>query len=252
MGSYSLTRRLTCSGYTQSGPLFHTKTRALEKLLTKTLQPLSIVPVLAYPTGPNRLLAADIPGYQPPEGVSPEDDYQPFAWAWFRRDAASGVYRFWDKGMAAVAQAIREVPGGIDGVCGFSQGGCVSLAVAAAMETEREMPNGEAADWARALREANGGRPLKFAVTYSGFWGPVDMLKWCYEPKIKTPSLHYIGSLDTVVEESRTQGLVERCENPTVIVHPGAHHVPIAREWAMPLAGFIKEHAKANSVKPGL
>ncbi|POR30890.1 Dihydrofolate reductase [Tolypocladium paradoxum] len=246
---------LMLHGYTQSGPLFHAKTRALEKLLIKTLAPISLLPILIYPTGPNRLLPKDIPGYQPPadghDDDDDDDDWQPDTWAWFRKDDATGTYRYFDEGMAAIASAIREA-GGVDGVCGFSQGGAATGAVAAAMESDRPLPEGPAGDWARGLREANGGRPVKFAVSYSGFFGPVDMLKWCYDPKIKTPTLHYIGSLDTVVDESRSQGLIDRCEDPMVVVHPGGHHVPVSKEWVMPLAGFIKQHAQEAQPKAGL
>lgn len=145
--------------------------------------------------------------------------------------------------MATAADAIREA-GGIDAVCGFSQGGAMSLLVASAMETDRVLPEGKEGDWARGLREANGGKGLKFAVSYSGFFAPVDSLKWCYEPKLSTPTLHYLGSLDTVVEESRSQGLIDRCQDPMVAIHPGGHHVPVSKEWAMPLAGFIKQHSE--------
>jgi pimeloyl-ACP methyl ester carboxylesterase len=99
----------------------------------------------------------------------------------------------------------------------------------------------EHAGWVGAVREANGGRPLKFAVIYSGFYAVPGDLAWLYEPKIRTPTLHFLGSLDTVVDESRSQGLVERCEAPMVLTHPGGHYVPVSKEWVMPLAGFIKK-----------
>ncbi|TWU71497.1 hypothetical protein ED733_001724 [Metarhizium rileyi] len=240
---------LMLHGFTQSGALLRAKTRALEKLLVKTLSPLSLSPVLIYPTGPNRLLPQDMPFYAPP--LNPDDDdYQPDTWAWWRKDEASGEYLHLDKGMETVAQAIREA-GGIDGVCGFSQGGAATGIIAAALESERPVPEGAAGEWVRKLREANGGRAAKFAVSYSGFWATPASLQFLYEPKISTPSLHYIGSLDTVVEESRSQALIDRCESATRVVHPGGHHVPVSREWVLPLAGFIKQHV-SHPVKAGL
>ncbi|KAM4065381.1 serine hydrolase (FSH1) domain-containing protein [Hirsutella rhossiliensis] len=248
---------LMLHGYTQSGPLFHAKTRALEKLLTKTLAPIPLVPILVYPTGPNRLLPRDIPGYQPAAGQQADGDddgdgdYQPDTWAWFRKDEATGTYRLLAEGMATVAAAIREA-GGVDAVCGFSQGGAMAAVIAAALEPDRPVPEGSDGSWALALRDANEGRPLDFAVSYSGFFGPVDALKWCYEPKLKTPTLHYIGSLDTVVDERRSQSLIDRCVDPVVVVHPGGHHVPVAKAWVMPLACFIKQHAHEAQPKTGL
>lgn len=243
---------LMIHGYTQSGPLFRAKTRALEKLLAKTLAPISLLPVLFYPTGPNRLLPSDIPGFvssesQGGDAISDPADL-PDTWGWFRKDDGSNTYRLFDEGMAVIAQAIRDA-GGIDAVCGFSQGGAMAAFIAAALEPLRPVLEGPAGEWARKLREANGNRPVKFAVSYSGFYAAVPSLQWLYEPKIKTPTLHYIGSLDTVVDESRSQGLVDRCEEPLVVVHPGGHYVPVSKEWVMPLAGFIKNHASGQETE---
>lgn len=139
----------------------------------------------------------------------------------------------------------------MDGVVGFSQGGFVASLLAAVLENDRKLPpppaeagNAKAHDnsWATTLREANGGKALKFAVVYSGFFAPQPDLAWLYEPnKITTPTLHYIGSLDTVVEEGRSRGLVARCEEPVVVVHPGGHYVPVSKEWVNPLVGFVRK-----------
>ncbi|KAG5926777.1 hypothetical protein E4U42_002971, partial [Claviceps africana] len=117
----------------------------------------------------------------------------------------------------------------------------------------RAVPSGvddATARWVRRLREANGGRAVRFAVSYSGFWAPVAALQFLYEPRIETPMMHYLGSLDTVVEEGRSHALVDRCVDATTVVHPGGHHVPVAKEWVMPLAAFIKQHVQ-DSGAPG-
>ena len=193
------------------------------------------------------------------------------AWAWFRKDEASMEYRFLEEGMGRIAEAIRGAGGSsfaavdganeenetepaIHGIIGFSQGGSTAAMVASAMEGgidggettitthKRRKPTSPRDEkWAAALREANGNRPLKFAVIYSGFYAIPDSLAWLYEPKIQMPTLHFIGSLDTVVDESRSQGLVDRCEDPVVVVHPGGHYVPVGKEWVMMLAGFVRK-----------
>lgn len=130
----------------------------------------------------------------------------------------------------------------ISGVVGFSQGGSMAAMLAAAMESPRRpVPPGAEWDWVRAVREANNNYPLRFAVIYSGFYAPPAELAWLYEPRIRTPTLQFIGSLDTVVDETRSRGLVARCEDPVVVVHPGGHHVPVSKEWVMPLVGFIRK-----------
>ncbi|KAI1408274.1 serine hydrolase-domain-containing protein [Hypoxylon sp. FL1857] len=242
---------LMLHGYTQSGPLFSSKTKALSKLLTKALSPapFNLHPTLIFPTGPHRLRPSDIPGYVAPEAGADEDEDEGDSWAWFRKDEATGSYRGLEAGMQRIASAITEA-GGIDGVCGFSQGGAVAALVASALEHPHRTPpppassDSDAKDadwsWVEALRAANNDQPLKYCVVYSGFYGPPEALKWLYEPKIATPTLHFVGSLDTVVEESRSQGLIDRCQDPTVVVHPGGHYVPVAKDWVMVLVGWLR------------
>ncbi|KAK3331356.1 serine hydrolase-domain-containing protein [Apodospora peruviana] len=261
---------LMLHGYTQSGALFRAKTRALEKLMAKALAPLNLVPALIYPTGPNRLLPSDIPGYQPSTKDGGEEETD--SWAWFRKDEASGNYRLLEEGMMKLAEVIsssltQDVQDGdvvvatgeeseeeatIDGVIGFSQGGSMAAMLASAMEIPEREVGTEHEGWVKKVREANRTKALKFAVIYSGFYAVPADLAWLWEPKVKTPTLHFIGSLDTVVDESRSQGLVERCQDPLVVVHPGGHYVPVNKEWVMPLVGFIRNcltETEAGGVK---
>ncbi|XXH02622.1 proteasome regulatory particle subunit [Hypoxylon texense] len=250
---------LMLHGYTQSGPLFSSKTKALAKLLAKTLSPapFHLHPTLVFPTAPHRLRPSDIPGYVPggdgaEDGEEDEEEEESDSWAWFRKDEATGAYRGFEAGMESIAAAVR-LAGGVDGVCGFSQGGAAAALVASALEhPPRTPPAGgpspssagdDKADWSwvSSLREANSNRPLRFCVVYSGFYAPLDALRWLYEPRIATPTLQFVGSLDTVVEESRSQGLVDRCVDPQVVVHPGGHYVPVAKDWVMVLAGWLRQ-----------
>ncbi|KAI3341152.1 serine hydrolase FSH [Ustulina deusta] len=235
---------LMLHGYTQSGPLFSAKTKALNKLLTKALSPapLNLHPTLIFPSGPHRLRRSDIPGYVPPEDPSLQDDDDLDNWSWFRKDEASGVYRGLGDGMRRVARTIEEA-GGVDGVIGFSQGGCMAALVAAALEHPPRTPPPEASDvaWLEELRAANHGRPLGFGVIYSGFHATPADLQWLFDPAIATPTLHFLGGLDTVVEEKRSQALIERCRDPMVLTHPGGHYVPVARDWVMPLVGWLRQ-----------
>lgn len=267
-------------GYTQSGPLFRAKTRALEKLMAKALAPLNLVPNMIYPTAPIRLRASDIPGFGPQQSSATDDgqittdaelasekeEQAIDSWAWFRKDDIGGGYRFFEEGMSSLAGDIEEALGTntgpvegaeieegekdpvIDGVIGFSQGGAMAALVASAMEPGREVPV-EHVGWVKKVKGANKGKPLKFAVSYSGFFATPEDLAWLYEPKVRTPTLHFLGSLDVVVEESRVRALVERCEDPLLVVHPGGHYVPISKEWVMPLVGFVKNCMEKEGVK---
>ncbi len=239
-------------GYTQSGPLFRAKTRALEKMLQKSLAAFQLSPLLIYPTAPNRLRPEDIPGYEPPADGADAVTEKSDSWAWWRRDDSSGNYRLLAEGMSCLARTIRE-SGGVDGVLGFSQGGAAAALLAAAMEQNPSRPVPSSAQdtndtwsWVNDVRMANDNKSLRFAVIYSGFFAPPPELRWLYNPQINTPTLHYIGGLDTVVDESRSQALVERCVDAVVLTHPGGHYVPISKEWVMPLVAFVKKNSEAT------
>lgn len=236
---------LMLHGYTQSGPLFRAKTRAMEKLLVKLLAPINLVPRLTYPTAPIKLSTQDIPGYE----SNGQDDDEPEAYAWFRKNAATGEYMHFEQGMQAVADAVKECEGGVDGIIGFSQGGAVAAMIAAAMEASRNVPASHS-HWVEALRVANGGRRFRFAVVYSGFWAPPQDLQWLYEPHIETPTMHFLGSLDSVVVEERSTALIQRCKDTRVATHPGGHYVPVSREWVSALCTFVRE-IMASSMTDG-
>ncbi|KAJ4395481.1 Family of serine hydrolases 3 [Neurospora sp. IMI 360204] len=285
-------RILMLHGYTQSGPLFRAKTRALEKLLIKALSPLNLVPTLIYPTAPNRLSVSDIPGYQASSDSGPGEEKElTDSWAWFRREEATWNYRLINEGFERLAETMemvnlegKQVVDGmvvaedegaeepkemrgvvvrsevIDGVIGFSQGGAMAAMLTAAMEhvtpgCPRPVLTAEHEAWAKQIREANKGQPLKFCVSYSGFFALPPELGWLWEPKVKTPTMHVLGSLDTVVEESRSRRLMEACEEPVVVVHPGGHYVPVNKEWVAPLVGFIRacleKHQKTAAAAEG-
>jgi len=56
--------------------------------------------------------------------------------------------------------------------------------------------------------------------------------------------LHFLGTLDTVVEEKRSLALVEACEQSEgrVVYHPGGHFLPSSQKaYVSALIGFIRE-----------
>jgi predicted esterase len=243
-------------GFTQSGPLFAAKCGALRKTLTKAF-PGGIT--LSFPTAPLRLSPTDVSflhnnnNDEKNEGGEKEEVD---AWAWWRRKGDSEPYTYegLDVGLARIAEVLKE-EGPFDGVVGFSQGGAAAAMVASLLEPGRReafqklhTSDGGIEFPASFTGDADGGYvhpPLKFAVSYSGFaargQNPYHAF---YEPKIKTPVLHFLGSLDTVVEESRSLALVEACEESEgrVVYHPGGHFLPSTQKASVnALIGFIKE-----------
>ncbi|KAF2720297.1 hypothetical protein K431DRAFT_285959 [Polychaeton citri CBS 116435] len=260
-------RILMLHGYTQSGPLFHAKTKALEKALDKIF-PAEPKPgylkqypggvQLTYPTAPIRLDYRDIPGFDV-DG----DKESPEAYGWWIRKGDSEPFRYdgMEKGLTRIAEVLRD-QGPFDGVIGFSQGGAAAGMVAALLEPNREKAFQDAQSqggmpFPELFIEDSGfivepvHQPLKFAVSYSGFGAITNPLyRAFYEPKIKTPMCHFIGTVDTVVEESRSLRLVDACVDgrgkpggvSRLVYHPGGHFLPSShKQYVAALAAFIRE-----------
>ncbi|ORY19736.1 dihydrofolate reductase [Clohesyomyces aquaticus] len=264
---------LMLHGFTQSGPLFHAKTRALEKNLQKAF-PAGIS--LHYPTAPIRLSPTDAPFLADTTAKASNDggeEQETDAWAWWRRkgDKEPYTYEGMEQGLASVAELLKT-EGPFDGVVGFSQGGACAAMVASLLEPGRRegfeamYPSGgmrypESFEADTGYVESTVHPPLKFAVSYSGFAARgTDLYKGFYEPKIKTPMLHFLGSLDTIVEEARSLALVNACENSEgrAVYHPGGHFLPSSQKaYVSALIGFIKDvmhnaesgHMKEESVE---
>ncbi|KAI9708943.1 MAG: hypothetical protein M1820_003637 [Bogoriella megaspora] len=265
---------LMLHGFTQSGPLFHAKTRALEKNLIKAF-PSAPNPShhpsypggisLHYPTAPIKLAIPDIPGFDVDGANTNNSNEDPEAYAWWLRkgDAEPFHYEGMEKGFARVAEVL-ESEGPFDGVIGFSQGGAMAGMLASLLEAGRRDAF-EAAQAKGGMRypesfERDSGYvtdvchpPLKFAVSYSGFGASTNLLYQAfYLPKIRTPMLHFLGSVDTVVEEKRSLRLVEACEisEGRVVYHPGGHFLPSSqKQYVSALVAFMREALDGNKTR---
>ncbi|ETI21936.1 hypothetical protein G647_06006 [Cladophialophora carrionii CBS 160.54] len=246
---------LMLHGYTQNGTLFHAKTRAMEKHLQKALPGISF----SYPTGPLQLKPSDVPGFDP---TSSEDPDSIEAYGWWRRSDTSDPpeYVGLDRGLETVAKVL-ESEGPFHGVIGFSQGAALAAMVASLLEGDSRKQAFEKARSKSALAipypasfERLSHPPLRFCAAYCGFRAPGPRYAGFYEePHIQTPVCHFIGSLDSVVEESRTQALVDAAGgagNTQVVIHPGGHFVPSGKQYLDTIAVFIKQRMSSADETP--
>ncbi|KAI5845947.1 serine hydrolase FSH [Tricharina praecox] len=213
-------------GYTQSGPLFSAKTKAVQKALTKSL---GADTTLHFPTAPIKLSPADIPG----DAVA-DDAADLEAYAWWRRATPTSAYTGLPETFLFISSYL-DTHGPFDGVIGFSQGAAFAAILAAILEKGRKRPE----------EFTTSHPPLKFAVCYSGFRAP-DMYREWYEPSIETKVLHVIGSLDTVVDEERSLELMKACVDgdKRTVYHPGGHYLPAQKPMVNALVGFILSSVK--------
>jgi fermentation-respiration switch protein FrsA (DUF1100 family) len=172
-------------------------------------------------------------------------------WAWWQarqpHSAPFHEYVGLDRGLEHIAR-ILEQDGPFDGVTGFSQGAAAAAMTASLLQPGRQ----------KAFEDNAGGMafppaftrlshpPLRFMVSYSGFASTFPGYAAFYKPLIATPSLHFLGTLDTVLEESWARALLESCEHrstgpdETLVVHPGGHSVPLGRRELLVVTGFIR------------
>lgn len=233
-------------GYTQSGQIFHAKTRALEKRLQNAF-PGSTT---CYPTGPLRLKPSDVPGFDPSSPASDSDEVVE-AYGWWRRSntADPPEYLGIEDGLSTVAETL-STEGPFDGVVGFSQGAALATMVASLLEGQgrrrdafgnRHCQSSLSIPFPPAFRDLHH-PPMRFCILYSGFVAPGERYRAFYDPYISTPSCHFIGSLDSVVEESRCRALVEAFggePSAQVVFHPGGHFIPSSKQFLDMLVNFI-------------
>ncbi|KAI9788179.1 MAG: hypothetical protein M1833_003117, partial [Piccolia ochrophora] len=178
---------LMLHGYTQSGPLFHSKTRALEKSLTRHLRTHPSLPTslrarpleLLYPTAPHRVVApspSPFPGSSssttsafsaPSSGPTPDTTNEEAGdtYAWWRKDESTGQYTGLEAGLAAVADVLaREGP--VVGVVGFSQGAALAAMVASLLEPGRSEAFGSPPSSAASPGESGAGEGIRFPSSF--------------------------------------------------------------------------------------
>lgn len=229
-------------GSRQSGELFKAKIQAIEKL---TKQALNSDVEFVYPTAPFKL---------EPLGEVSELRDRHGTWRWFQSESFESLNDGLEKSLDFIA-SVLETSGPFDGIIGFSQGAALAVMVAAILEDDRR------AEFDRLVAEGgvpyptsltNGGHPpLKFVVAISGYKASDPAYRAFYEPPILTPSLHYIGGMDTVVDEATSMRLVDCCQGSTadvkasVIRHPGAHVIPSGKRQLVGIVHFIKSCMEA-------
>lgn len=204
-----------------------------------------------------RLRPTDIPGFDASKFDSSADE-EVSSHGWWRRsdDAEPVEYLHFDEGMATIAKVLAA-EGPFDGVIGFSQGAAAAAMVASLLEGEERRKSFEShhasnsfsIPYPTSFADLNH-PPLKFCIPYSGFAAPSERYVAMYDPYIKTPGCHILGSLDTLVDETRSRTLIDAFggEDKTQVVwHPGGHFVPAGKQFLNVVSDFIRTCVSGDS-----
>lgn len=230
------------TGSRQSGELFRAKLQGLEKAIQKaTGQNKNNDIEFIYPTAPFEIetptTTSDLRGKHG-------------AWTWFQTESIDGVYPGLNSALDSVASTLKS-SGPFNGVIGFSQGAALAAIVASLLEPNRKdaftaLEGGEGIQYPSTFNSLEHS-PLKFAIIISGYTALDPSYRPFYEPGIRTPTLHILGSMDNVVDEEHSRRLVESChvadgKQPVVIRHFGGHVIPAGKKELAFVAQFVKSN----------
>lgn len=230
---------LMLHGYKQSDTIFYKKTSGLRKHLTKHCNY-----ELFYPCGQLKIEAHQAGDHT---GVEDQPDTVDM-YSWLYRDNVTGISKISND--LSVAPLFKYVEENITakgkklvGIIGFSQGACFTSVLIEYYSHLDILEN------------------LKFGIMFSGFHLPEEsILKESVNKVIETKnreeslkSLHVMGTLDTVVEDSKTLGLFEHyekkhgSENTELLKHLGGHYVPNNKAFLLKVATWIENSSATNS-----
>lgn len=204
--------------------MFAKKASGLRKPLTKAKHD------LLFLSGPLVLTPNDLPF--DPDPSQADIDMR----AWWIVNEASPEYLKKDKAMETVRETL-ETKGPFDGIIGFSQGAGLTAVLTKLVGTEKFCPNHP---------------KLKFAIMYSAFKLNETMFPGVYDEPFTTPSLHIMGTLDTVVSEERSMALYDAWEpsKRNLVKHPGGHYVPSSKPLVQQVLAFVNEQESAQNEIP--
>lgn len=210
---------LCLHGYTQSGSLFSRKASGVRKALMKAGHELYFI------DGPMKIELNDLPFEPTPEMAEVEMR------GWWGVKKGDSRYGDTTDAMNTVKEAVEKL-GPIDGILGFSQGaGLTALLSKALTDLVPSHP------------------PLKFVILYSSFMLRAESAQHWYETPFTTPSLHVMGTLDTLVPEDRSMQLVNCWDHSKVSIlkHPGGHYTPSQKPMLQAVVGFVNSFDEALS-----
>ncbi|KAG1309341.1 hypothetical protein G6F64_005388 [Rhizopus arrhizus] len=206
-------RILCLHGYTQNAAMFRKRTSAMRKSLDHLAE-------FVYITAPHHVGPPKISNQEVLTKYDVSEGHKPYGW-WYapKHKPTRNGYLIGYKESINYVQQVLDKQGPFDGILGFSQG--ASFAAILTELLEKSSPG------------FDHHAPFKFSVIVSGFKPTMQeatnsMLT--KEHKLKTPSLHYIGDLDTLVLPEKMFLLTEVFENPVIFHHSGGYESPTSQQ----------------------
>ena len=226
-------RVLMLHGFTQSGQIFEFKTRRLTQRLSKTLceryRTREENVRFIYADGPFSLQNSDEAKWGEGEvGVAGAGTL-----GWWRNLDITEQYKGIETSLSLLASLVKT-HGPFTGVVGFSQGAtlgamftscCEMDIVPGRREALQEMCHGQNPELAQILA-LSPQKQLDFSILFSGWKGTPEYYHGFYDPPLQSPTVHVLGTLDTMIPRWGTLQLLDACQRALMVEHPGVHFVP--------------------------
>eukprot|EP00050_Salpingoeca_kvevrii_P008859 m.305525 g.305525 ORF g.305525 m.305525 type:complete len:606 (-) comp17941_c0_seq1:1993-3810(-) len=159
-----------------------------------------------------------------------EDEERSVSKGWYRRGRPAGD---WEKSLELL-EARDRAAGGYDGIIGFSQGG---VAAALIVDVHRRSAG---ARFPRLAFVILAGAP---ATRMPPTAGVDDNGRLAVEPaSLEMPSLHFMGSRDTIVPAAESEQLAALFRNPQLVRHNQGHHLPQRAKELAVIVDFLRKH----------
>lgn len=140
--------------------------------------------------------------------------------------------------MEILADMLRENP--FDGVIGFSQGATLATMLAALCEGGSARVQA-LAEQGESVSIAPPQPPFKFALLSCGYKGTEKYYSGFYSPRLTTPMLFDVATLDHMVEPSQSHEWVSVCTRSQKIVRQGGHWFPTNEKSLSSMVSFAAQ-----------
>ncbi|KAI8092671.1 serine hydrolase FSH [Halteromyces radiatus] len=225
-------RILCLHGLAQNGIHFRKKMTTLATSIDKQAE-------LVYVTAPHVILSPEYSSVSKREqdsNITISDEVKAFGW-WhplrYKKLLPDGTCVGTMETLSFLKQVMID-QGPFDGILGFSQGACLSACLSVMLENRTILPNMIPPDFPHPS--------LKFVIIVAGF--PPKQQE-AFKPlfaqpiKIRTPSMHMIGDLDTLVLPEQMNELANLYQDPVIFKHSGGHFVPSSIAAQKNLSEFL-------------
>ncbi|KAI9309576.1 serine hydrolase FSH [Cunninghamella echinulata] len=232
-------RILCLHGLAQNKINFGRKTKAITQRVDNFTE-------FVHVTAPHFILTpeyATISQREESNNIIRTDETKPYCWWYplrYKKLLSDGTSPGFAESLAYIKQILLE-QGPFDGILGFSQGGCMAAILTQLLENRTIFPH-----WIEPEFQHP---PLKFSIFVSAF---IPHQQEAFKPlfmqqkKNKSPTLHIIGELDTVVLPESSVNLSFCFQDPVLFKHPGGHFVPSSELAQKKLESFLYPFKKVN------